>query len=323
MNKNSRIWISLSVIVGLILILVNSCKKNEVPVVTTTIVSNIKATTAISGGNITDEGSSKVTARGVCWNTNTPPAIADNKTNDGVGAGSFISSITGLNANVEYFVSAYAINNAGVGYGPVLSFKTYAIADIDGNIYDSVIIGNQCWMVENLKVTKYRNGDLIGTTTPDTLDISGKATPKYQWAYDGNESSVAIYGRLYTWYVVTDSRTVCPTGWHVPTDAEWTTLSTYLGGESVAGGKLKETGTTHWLAPNTGATNESGFTAFPGGLRYDLGFASGGYCGQWWSSTEDFLTQSWARMIDYSDREVGRSSWIKRYGLSVRCLKDN
>src|SRR5664279_2839934 len=119
------------------------------------------------------------------------------------------------------------------------------IENIDGNVYTSVNIGTQVWMVGNLKTTKYSNGELIGTTTPATLDISLETTPKYQWAYDGNESDVSIYGRLYTWYAVTDSRNICPTGWHVPTDAEWTTLNTYLGDDSVAGGKLKETGITH------------------------------------------------------------------------------
>jgi uncharacterized protein (TIGR02145 family) len=111
---------------------------------------------------------------------------------------------------------------------------------------------------------KYRNGDIIGTTTPATLDISSETSPKYQWAYDGNESNVATYGRLYTWYAATDSRAVCPTGWHLPTDAEWTTLTTYLGGESVAGGKLKEAGTTHWNSPIqelTTAVDSQGFLA--------------------------------------------------------------
>jgi len=145
------------------------------------------------------------------------------------------------------------------------------ITDVDGNVYTSVTIGTQVWMVENLKTTKYSNGDLIGTTTPATLDISGESTPKYQWAYDGNESNVATYGRLYTWYAVTDIRGVCPIGWHVPTDAEWTTLSIFLGGDNVAGGKLKETGTTHWTTPNIEATNETDFTALPGGSRSNSG----------------------------------------------------
>jgi uncharacterized protein (TIGR02145 family) len=198
-----------------------------------------------------------------------------------------------------------------------------SIKDIDGNAYHAITIGTQTWLAENLKTTKYCNGVLIGTTSPGTLDISNKINAKYQWPYDGNEDNVATYGRLYTWYTITDSRGLCPTGWHVPTDSEWTTLTSFLGGDSIAGSTLKEPGLMHWNTPNIGATNKSGFTALPGGMRYDLGFASGGYCGQWWSSTEDYLLNSWARIIAYDNREVGRSSWIKRYGFSVRCLKDN
>jgi len=198
------------------------------------------------------------------------------------------------------------------------------IKDIDGNVYTSVTIGTQVWMVENLKTTRYRNGDLIGTTTPATLDISLESTPKYQWAYDGNESNVATYGRLYTWYAVTDSRNVCPTSWHVPTDAEWTTLTTYLGGDSVAGGKLKETGTTHWIDPNWGATNESGFTALPGSLRWPYGAFSGvGVWGNWWSSTEYSSTFTYYRTMGYDSSIAGSLYTLKSYGFSVRCLRDN
>ena len=116
-------------------------------------------------------------------------------------------------------------------------------------------------MAANLKTTRYLNSDLIGTTALATKDISVENEPKYQWAYAGDESNVSTFGRLYTWHAITDSRKVCLTGWHVPTDSEWTTLTTYLGGESVTGGKLKETGTFHWSSPNSGATNDSVFTA--------------------------------------------------------------
>jgi len=204
----------------------------------------------------------------------------------------------------------------------------YVIKDADSNDYTSVTIGTQVWMVENLKTTKYNNGDLIGTTTPVTLDISGEAAPKYQWAYDGNESNVDTYGRLYTFYAITDIRGVCPNGWHVPSDAEWTTLTTFLGGESVAGGKLKETGTDHWRTPNSDATNETGFTALPGGLRY----ASGPYVfndsfGLWWSSTEYSEAYAYYRIVNYDGGDVTRDSSIygheKQAGFSVRCLKNN
>jgi uncharacterized protein (TIGR02145 family) len=116
--------------------------------------------------------------------------------------------------------------------------STNQLTDKDGNIYNSVTIGTQMWITENLKTTKYSNGDAIPTTT---LDISLESTPKYQWAYGDDSTNIATYGRLYTWYAVIDSRNICPTGWHVPTDAEWETLKTNLGGDTIAGGKLKQT----------------------------------------------------------------------------------
>jgi uncharacterized protein (TIGR02145 family) len=197
------------------------------------------------------------------------------------------------------------------------------LTDSDGNVYTSVKIGTQVWMVENLKTTKYRNGDLIGTTTPATLDITAESAPKYQWAYMGDESKVADYGRLYTWNAITDTRGVCPTGWHVPSDADWTTLITSQGGEDVAQDKLKEAGATHWQYLNDGATNSSGFTALPGGKRLmDGSFYDAGMFGNWWSSTEDF--QSFAYLLSMSSfpSPVFRVKANGKLGNSVRCLQD-
>jgi uncharacterized protein (TIGR02145 family) len=199
---------------------------------------------------------------------------------------------------------------------------TYITKDTGGNVYDkSVTIGTQVWMAENLKTTKYSNGDTIGTTT---LDISNESAPKYQWAYDGDENKVGTYGRLYTWYAVTDSRNVCPAGWHVPTDSDWVALITFLGGEDIAGGKLKETGTTHWLTPNTEATNERNFTALPGGYRYFA--ATFGYLGNrgfWWSSTEHSASQGYFLTMSSLFGFVNRDGTNKQYGFSVRCLKNS
>lgn len=198
------------------------------------------------------------------------------------------------------------------------------VTDIDGNVYKIVTIDTQVWMAENLKTTKYRNGNLIGTTSPPTLKISTESSPKYQWAYEGSESNVATYGRLYTWYAATDSRNVCPTGWHLPTDAEWTTLTTYLGGASVAGGQLKETGTTHWQSPNTHATNSSVFTALPSGDRRNDGpFYNIGDYGYWWSSTERNTNGAWVRYMTYDTSYVYSYYAYKTAGFSVRCLRDN
>ena len=202
--------------------------------------------------------------------------------------------------------------------------KGTTATDKDGNVYKTVTIGTQVWMAENLKTTKYSNGNLIGTTIPATLDVHLESSPKYQWVYDGNESNVSTYGRLYTWYAVTDSRNVCPTGWHLPNNAEWTTLTTYLGGESVAGGKLKETGTTHWLSPNTGATNESGYSALPGGGRDGYGgFFDIGRNGGMWSSDDFNINSGWYLYLYNDGNNVNRPSDSKSNGYSVRCLKDN
>ncbi|MGD0340092.1 MAG: FISUMP domain-containing protein [Bacteroidales bacterium] len=203
-----------------------------------------------------------------------------------------------------------------------ITFDFIACTDADNNNYPVVKIGTQVWMAENLKTTKYSTGDLIGTTTPATLDISGLSAPKYQWAPAGDESNVTTYGRLYTWYSTTDNRNVCPTGWHVPTDAEWNVLETYLGGMSIAGAKLKETGTANWAVPNTGATNEIGFTALPAGIRYLNGpFSNLINSGYWWCSTDEGDVTGLCRLMSYCENSVEWVGWNKRVGLSVRCLQ--
>lgn len=191
-----------------------------------------------------------------------------------------------------------------------------SVTDIDGNVYNTVTIGTQVWMKENLKVTKYRNGEVIGTTITTEFDFSGETSPKYQWGSEGGS-----YGRWYTWYAATDSRGVCPTGWHLPTDAEWTTLTNYLGGESVAGGKMKLTGTTYWYSPNTGADNSSGWSGLPGGYHYynNSHFLDrqGGY---WWSATGYDKTRAWFRALSSSFASVERVNQGKSLGYSVRCV---
>jgi len=325
-------------ILGIYQVLLIGCKKKDgnnqaptkpIPILSTMVVSNITQSTATCGGNVTSDGGNAVSVRGVCWSTNQNPTIFDNKTTDGVGAGSFTSNITVLKSSTTYYVKAYAINSYGIGYGGAILFVTQhgsddTITDIDGSVYNTLKIGTQIWMAENLKVTKYRNGDLIGTTIPATLDISDESAPKYQWAYKGNESNVASYGRLYTWYVVKDSRGLCPTGWHVPSDAEWTILIDYLGGRDVAGGKIKEIGTSHWMSPNTGATNESGFTGLPSGCRFpDGGFWYYTGLGGWWSATETSNAGlAWGNETYYENSRVQIFSSDEKSGIAVRCVRD-
>lgn len=201
--------------------------------------------------------------------------------------------------------------------------ESLTVTDIDGNVYNTVTIGTQVWLKENLQTTKYRNGDEIGTTTPVNLDIYSETGPKYQWAYNGIESNVATYGRLYTWYVVNDSRGVCPTGWHVPTTAELETLRDFLGGKDVAGGMLKETGSNHWNSPNTGATNSTGFTALPGGRRDGGGnFQELGNLSCCWNSNQSDNYNAFNFFMAYNHAEVNLNPGSSRYGLSIRCIKD-
>src|ERR1035437_7076528 len=185
----------------------------------------------------------------------------------------------------------------------------------------SVTICSQIWMLNNLEVTTYRNGDPIPQVTDPT---AWHALTTGAWCYYFNNSANGpVYGKLYNWYAVNDPRGLAPTGWHVPSDAEWNTLSTCLGGDSVAGGAMKETGTTHWWSPNTGATNSSGFTGLPGGLRANNGtFYAVGNAGSWWSSTESIAGTAWGRSLVYNLGTIYRPNYNKQNGFSVRCLRD-
>lgn len=294
------------------------------PVVTTSDVTSVTATSAICGGNITSNGGYAVTSRGVCWSTNINPTTSNTKTTDGSGNGMFTSTITGLIANQTYYVRAYATNSVGTSYGSQVSFlatSSTTVTDYDGNVYHTITIGTQVWMVENMKTTHFNDGTTIPLVT-DTTSWNNLSTPAYCW-YNNSSSYKTPYGALYNWYTVNSGK-LAPTGWRVPTDADWTVLSAYLGGVSVAGGKLKESGTTHWLSPNTGATNETGFTALPGGYR-NLSptlYTDMGYDATWWSSTEGNSNSAWCRDMSYSDASLISGNYYKNYGFSVRCVKN-
>ena len=212
----------------------------------------------------------------------------------------------------------------------IIAQEYETVTDIDGNVYQTVQIGDQLWMKENLKVTHYRNGDEIPTGHNQeewnslTIDqYNGIGTGAYTF-YNNDTSYFNIYGNLYNWYAAMDERGICPEGWHVPSDDEYTVLTDFLGGESVAGGKMKEVGFEHWNSPNTGATNESGFTGLPAGYRYyvDGSYNYMGNYGYFWSSSEYYSDYAWYRLLNYSYSTVARSDSNKRTGFSVRCLGD-
>ncbi len=203
------------------------------------------------------------------------------------------------------------------------------VTDVDGNLYNTVVIGTQTWMAENLKTTKFQNGDIISTTSPAALDISGESEPKYQWAFSGDESNVQDYGRLYTYYTVTDSRNVCPSSWHVPTDSEWSDLIQYLNDKgytsNIAAPLMANTG---WNADCEG-TDYFGFKALPAGNRNPDGwfcipgaYCTLGYTGEWWCSTEYDTEKGRTRYIYAMECNVFRYYSNKKSGLSIRCIKD-
>jgi uncharacterized protein (TIGR02145 family) len=211
------------------------------------------------------------------------------------------------------------VHNPNLTYG--------SMTDQEGNVYKTIVIGTQEWMAENLNTSVYRNGEAI----PTNLDnATWEVTTSGAWAYSNNDASYACpYGKLYNWYACVDARQLCPAGWHVPTDAEWTVLTDFLGGEAVAGGKMKTTGTLEaatglWYFPNQGATNSSGFSGAPGGFRFGNGvYLNFGYDSFWWSSSEFDTNLSWYRYLGYLYGNANRYYDLgKRSGFSVRCLRD-
>ncbi|MBT4338344.1 MAG: hypothetical protein HOD63_07130 [Bacteroidetes bacterium] len=292
------------------------------PVVETEVVSNIGMTTATCGGEVINDGNSSITERGVCWSKQQNPTVSDNKTANGAGTGSFVSELTQLDMNTTYYVKAYAINSIGTSYGSSVSFTTKdeTVTDIDGNLYHVVTIGQQVWMVENLKVTRFRNGDLISNVT-DQNQWYGLTTPALCY-YDNDINYKATYGVIYNGYVVVDTRDICPEGWKIPSDQDFDELAAFLGYDDVAGGKLKETGTTHWEAPNTGATNETGFTALPCGSRGPISFMMLGKIAYWWSSYEKVTGHLQGRYIKHDEAKFGPNVNEKIRGFSIRCIKE-
>jgi uncharacterized protein (TIGR02145 family) len=195
------------------------------------------------------------------------------------------------------------------------------VTDIEGNSYKTVKIGDQWWMAENLKTTLYNDGSEIPLVT-GILVWKGLRSSAYCW-YENNISYKNDYGALYNWYVVKTGK-LCPTGWHVPNNNEWSTLVTYLGGIEVASGKLKETGISHWITPNKGATNESGFTALPGGRRDYFGvFNYADTIGYWWYGNESYPDHPYSTSITYNSTFFYEDKYCEYFwGFSVRCVKD-
>ena len=212
-------------------------------------------------------------------------------------------------------------------YETLLAAAGETVTDIDGNVYHTIKIGTQVWMVENLKTTRYNDGTAIPLVT-DNAAWSNLSTPGYCWYNNDASTYKNTYGALYNWFTINTGK-LAPPGWHVPSDADWTSLTTYLGGENVAGGKMKaigtiESGTGLWYAPNTDATNESGFTAIPAGERFNIGsFYNISFNTDLWTSTEFSSEEGIIRNLVWSTAQVYTIERFKTEGNSVRCIKNN
>ena len=257
----------------------------------------------------------------------------------GIGGWTLSAAIYGgIELSIGLILKIFDFRLTSIKSPPIISYEYKikewtSVTDVDGNEYNTVTIGTQLWMKENLKVSRYNNGDLINTTNFPTADISGESTPRYQWAYAGVESNVSSYGRLYTWYAINDNRNICPVGWHVPTDPDWEKLALYIsdhnGGYSkqeddwfYVGGKLKSK--AGWNNGGNG-TDSYDFSALPaGGRAIDGLFVNLGDQSIWWSKTEytGGATNSYVRIIANSSTGFIRHYYNKSSGFSIRCVRN-
>lgn len=298
-------------------------------IVSTISPSLIGTKTVTISSTIISNGGASITERGFCWSTNTSPTNSNSKVINMSEIDNFSETLTGLNPNSIYYVRAYAINSKGISYGNEISFTTKGygtVTDIDNNIYITATIGSQVWMVENLKTTKYKNGGSI----PNITSLWGSLQNGAYCCYSNNIANKNIYGALYNFFAV-NTGNLAPNGWHVPTNDEWLILINYLGGYTVAGGKMKEAGFSHWASPNTNATNESGFKGLPGGSLSEFNdFYGINTDGNFWSSSSYNGAYAYYVDLTYSNGQVsynyGNSLPLPsdnvRKGFSVRCVKD-
>lgn len=333
----NRVFSLISIILVCAIIFIG-CKPNEpdliIPEVTTTEATEIRDTSAVLNGNISSENSSASFDRGFVWNTTGTPVFGDNKLTVGAGNGDFSSFIGNLSPSTEYYTRAYAKTEDNIFYGNITSFKTFDPTGTtatytdsrDGKNYNTITIGYQVWLSENLKYLPTVNSE---------EDVSGTSPRYYVYDYHGTDTAEAKsltnyenYGVLYNWAAASIA---CPEGWHLPTDSEWRKLELYLGMSleeanntglrgTDEGGEMKST--DFWQDPNTGANNSSGFSARPGGAFYDENYFddinSSGY---WWTNTNNGVNSLY-RYLKYNDSRIGRLDSPNGYAYSIRCVKN-
>ncbi len=327
---------------------VKTDRKLTVPLVVTSNVGTVSDHHAILGGVVRDNGGSEITSYGICWDTLPDPSIEGKHLSFNEGTGPYTITANNLELRTTYYVRAFAINSTGLAYGNEVIFRTNdtPLTDIDGNVYPTVVIGEQVWMAKNLAVSRYPDGIPIPFVPQDEWWDSLRVDEKGYCFYNNSTSNLAIYGALYSWSAAVngqDSIThelqviqgVCPDGWHLPSDSDWLELETYLGmpvqeantqgwrGE--IGGKLKSTGREFWLIPNEGATNLTRFSALPAGDRFPNGdYFNLRYIALFWTSSNYDEETAWARGLGYHVTTMYRGHEdTKNWGFSVRCVKDD
>ena len=328
--------------------LCQSVSPSHVPTVTTDNVTDITTSSATCGGNVTYDGGAEVTARGICWSTEPNPTIDDSLTTVGNGFGRFTSNITNLTLNKTYYVRAYATNSVGTGYGEEMVFSPFypcpgheTVTDVDGNTYNTVQIGRQCWMKENLRTTKYADN------TPISQGRFISSNTAYWYYPDNNSSTNPIYGLLYNWKAVMGSASsssanpsgvqgICPTGWHMPSDAEWTQLTDYLSNQSeyICGNDetniaislasamgWDSNSTTCAVGTTPSDNNATGFSALPAGY-YNGTYGAFGRNACFWCTTAS-SNAVYFRSLGSNLANVNRNTLNKSVALSVRCIRDH
>ena len=321
-------WLYLIVASEIFLITISGCKKDkndEIPEINTVAITLITPVSASCNAILTSGVSSEIVEKGVCWSQEQSASISDFKTSESPVSASagFTSALTGLTSNTTYFVRAYATSKTATVYGNELSFTTPVdhsgekgtVSDIEGNVYQTIGIGSQIWTAENMRTTSLKN---------DTSILIAKCyriwnfltSPGYCW-YNNDESFGSTYGALYNWYTVNTGK-LCPSGWHVPDEVEWTLLETFLGGGTIAAGKMMTPG-----SPVTGETNLSGFSAIPSGYRGDLAtFLNSGENCLFWTSSSSSADKAVYRCLNFKNNTLTAGSVSIVWGASVRCVKN-
>jgi uncharacterized protein (TIGR02145 family) len=335
-----------------------NCKDSPVKLAVQTSVrlktdsaGNIGSSSAMAYGNILNDGGKTITRRGFCWSTSANPTLSNSFSENGSGSGTFSGSLSGLSPSTTYYLRAYAGTATEVWYGNEISFTTISsttsascgtpnihnpnlsygsMIDQDGNSYKTIVIGTQEWMAENLKVSHFQNGDVIPQVS-DQNTWSGLTSPGTCWYQNDSSSFDCPYGKIYNWYAASDSRNMCPAGWHVPTQNDWIKIENYLGGGNIAGRKLKsrssaESGSGLWNGPITELENVSGFSAVPNGWRNLTQFEQIGNYSTFWGRDEysiNEVVKGNHRILNLEGNFFRDENYnYKSDGYAVRCLKD-